>query len=527
QLDACGWDHAFNFQLDIQAPMYQAVYDSGQILAECCDPHMPPTCSQSGPASARGENEPANCNGGQSDGGCDGETDGSAEAPVVNSSDPNIKVGPLGSGVERWVNAESPLAYRIGFENIPEATAPAAFVRIEDPLPETLAPGSFRLGTIQIGDTLIEVPDGLLSYQATVDLTSTRGVLLEITAGVDAGRTPPTAFWIFRSIDPLTGAPPADPNLGFLPPNDDSGAGQGWVGFTIRPASDIQHLDVITNAAEITFDANEPIITDAVFNTIDSIAPMSTLDPLPLVVAPGTAVPVTFRGTDDDTGSGLAGIRVLVSDEGNAYDSLVGFVQSESTTFIGEPGHVYRFASQAVDHARNYEPLMTYDDLVIAIPGVALDPSSDSGITGDLVTNDSTPLLIVTGAPNGNATITIEGVGRASRAEIGIGPDGKGIWQPETPLQDGDHNVTVTSGGVSHVTLLTVDTLPPAITQWAFVTDHGPAGTAMDVIPAGGAYAEPRIDAPSRLRTAIDPADRATDLAAILQPTLIGISEDG
>ena len=61
------------------------------------------------------------------------------------SHDPNEMIGPTGYGPERFVPARSPLFYRINFENLPEATAPAQRIYITDVLPPELDPRTVRL----------------------------------------------------------------------------------------------------------------------------------------------------------------------------------------------------------------------------------------------------------------------------------------------------------------------------------------------------------------------------------------------
>lgn len=63
------------------------------------------------------------------------------------------------------------------------------------------------------------------------------------------------------------GAAPTDPGIGFLPPNNGT-SGQGFVTFTIKAKEDTPHLAVIHANASIFFDANEPIDTPDIFNTV-------------------------------------------------------------------------------------------------------------------------------------------------------------------------------------------------------------------------------------------------------------------
>lgn len=67
-----------------------------------------------------------------------------------------------------------------------------------------------------------------------------------------------------------TGEAPSDPNIGFLPPNNGT-TGQGFVTFTIYPDDDASNLAVIDAEASIVFDANEPINTPPIFNTVSIV----------------------------------------------------------------------------------------------------------------------------------------------------------------------------------------------------------------------------------------------------------------
>lgn len=66
-----------------------------------------------------------------------------------------------------------------------------------------------------------------------------------------------------------TGQPPVDPGIGFLPPNMENGTdGEGFVTYSVRPRSSSKTYDVIQAEARIVFDNNDPIDTEAIFNTV-------------------------------------------------------------------------------------------------------------------------------------------------------------------------------------------------------------------------------------------------------------------
>jgi len=304
-----------------------------------------------------------------------------------NGVDPNEKAAPGGSGADRWIARDStPVLYRIDFENLPEATAPAALVTIRDELDPNLDPTTVRLGDIRFGDISIDVPDNRIAYQERLDLTATLGVLVDVTGGVDAANG--EVFWILRAIDPATGELPTSAFLGFLPPEDGTGRGQGYVEFTVLPRAETPSGAVIRNDAEIVFDFNEPIITNEVFNTIDADDPTSMMASLP-VEMPTTAIPLAWAGDDPQPGSGLAGFTVYASESGGPFTPVVGFSQGFGSLYEGRGGATYEFYSVARDNAGNIEEAPEAPD---AITMVALQAP------GELAVSNTTSTTFVLGA---------------------------------------------------------------------------------------------------------------------------------
>ncbi len=412
--------------------------------------------------------------------------------------DPNEKAGPSGFGAERWISNAS-IPYRIYYENLPTATAPASLVTITDDLSPDLIAGSFRLGHIQIFDRTIEIPPNRISYSTTVDLRATRGVLLEIVAGVDASTSPPRAFWTLQSIDPATGLPPVTGDLGFLPPNDETGRGEGYVEFTIRPRTSVATGTVITNDATIIFDNNEPIRTNIVSNTIDAEAPVSAALPLPAASDPGEVI-VNIAAGDMPGGSGLAGSRLFVSRDGGAYQPVSSLSFDQQAAALLESGHVYRFVTQATDNAGNIESLPGTPDAITTTLAIGLSPSSDTGIPGDGLTNDRTPTLAFVGPPGTTIDIRLTGP-REIEAVVPCGPDGRGTFTvPDAlTLPDGVYAVSITSGEVSAGATIAIDTTPPVIDRWQSIATHSEVGDATITMFSGQGI-EPRGSGVARLR---------------------------
>ena len=75
--------------------------------------------------------------------------------------------------------------------------------------------------------------------------------------------------WRMRSADPETDQFPSDPLAGFLPVNDATHNGEGYVSFRARPKPGLANNTSVTNTASIVFDTNAPIATNTVTNTIE------------------------------------------------------------------------------------------------------------------------------------------------------------------------------------------------------------------------------------------------------------------
>jgi len=189
----------------------------------------------------------------------------------VISRDPNEKVGPAGIGEQRYVPVSEALPYEIYFENVATAAAPAQEVVVTDTLDPDLDWTTFRLTEIAWGDQIIALPQDAAEYSTRVTVEDYRpGVKkswwVDISVEVDAvsGRV----RWTFRIRDPETGELPVDPLAGFLPPDDETGRGEGHIGFTILPRASDPIGTILTNQASIVFDVNQPIVTNEVKNIV-------------------------------------------------------------------------------------------------------------------------------------------------------------------------------------------------------------------------------------------------------------------
>lgn len=312
----------------------------------------------------------------------DGDDDGDT-TEHRGSMDPNDILGPAGYGDEKWVGVNDALPYTVRFENDPNlATAPAQVVRVTQTLDGDLDPRTFRLGDFGFGDTVVDVPDDRAFYQTRLDLRDTRGVFLDVVAGVNVAAA--EVFWEFRSVDPATGDTPANPLVGFLPPNTD-GSGQGFAAYTVKARKTAETGARVDAQARIVFDVNEPIDTPAIFNTIDARPPAA---PAPAAAAPAegaTGIPVTWAANDDADGVGVRDYTVYVTDvtgaagtSGFAAAAVAGgepvvWLRDTAATggvYYGLPGHTYVFTAVARDFAGNTAAAPT-DSAPVTVPGSA------------------------------------------------------------------------------------------------------------------------------------------------------------
>ena len=152
-----------------------------------------------------------------------------------------------------------------------KATAPAQEVFITDTFDPNLDWSTFQVAEIAFSDHLMAVSEGPGGFYAQVVVPDYRAEedqswWVEITAEIDyqTGQV----IWTFRTLDPVTGELPEDPLAGFLPPNDETGRGEGHVVFSIKPKAGIPIGTRLTNSASIVFDTNDPIETNEVWNTV-------------------------------------------------------------------------------------------------------------------------------------------------------------------------------------------------------------------------------------------------------------------
>ncbi len=310
---------------------------------------------------------------------------------VAWALDPNEKTAPAGGGTNHYVVADGVLSYRIEFENDPQATAPAQYVSITDDLDGDLDWTSLEWSELAFGDVFIPVPPGYRDFSIDQPIQyEGRDLMVQVRAGLDleSGRLQV----VFSTMDPVTGLPPGV-LLGFLPPEDGTGRGQGYVSYKVRPKAGLPSGTVITNVAQINFDFTQTIETDQLDehdpgkgvdpskqarNTLDAASPVSEVRALP-VVSPLPNFTVAWEARDEVNGSGVAGVDLFVSTNGGAWTLWLSMASGTEAAFSGSPGVRYSFYSVAHDRAGHVEAAPEGADATTTVAAGVVLRVADSG----------------------------------------------------------------------------------------------------------------------------------------------------
>jgi uncharacterized repeat protein (TIGR01451 family) len=302
------------------------------------------------------------------------ETGDEGDSDGLSSGDPNDKIT-VGTGAEGWVQPGTVLEYTIHFENMATADLPAQEVVVTDFLDENLDWSTFQPRTFMFNHTTVTVPGEMQNFTGRAFVaTDSNPVDVGVTLDVTTGRV----SWTMRSIDPVTRDLPEDPFAGFLPPNNETNDGQGELTFSIKTKPGLADGTAITNKARIVFDVNEPIDTNAVVNTIDGAAPVSTVGVLPTYYGK-TSIPLTVDTSD--AGSGIALIHVFAAVDNGPLNEWGVFGPEDTIIYPGAYGHRYSFAVMASDHAGNSEqqPTSAIRTVELVDPAETLTQILDAG----------------------------------------------------------------------------------------------------------------------------------------------------
>ncbi|MFU8861928.1 MAG: T9SS type A sorting domain-containing protein [Cyclonatronaceae bacterium] len=282
----------------------------------------------------------------------------------VFSWDPNQKVGPIGGGTGEYLAETGRFYYRIDFENLEEATAPAYRVVITDTLSAVFDP-------------------------ETVVLEG------ESHPGFEFTRTGNILRWEIVGIE--------------LVPNVNPPEGEGWVAFSVDAYPGQESGTVFENRATIVFDLNPPIMTNTHINILDNLPPVTVMEALPERVVTDTLI-IHFNSDDRFNGSGVDNVVVFGSRNGGGF-TQVGISDTSFARIPVRDGSwsFYALASDKVGNAEFIQPSLVTTEVVTP---TSIDDSGEHPLTWSLGANYPNPFNPVTIIPytmqqGGEVSITL------------------------------------------------------------------------------------------------------------------------
>ena len=310
--------------------------------------------------------------------------------------------GPFGEGLDQFVPAGKALPYTLQFENASSASTYVSELRVVTKLDSDLDLRTFRLGDMKLGNISVHIPDQRGAFQGDFDFQQSKGFLLRVTAGIDL--LTGTATWLFQAIDPKTGEVLQDSQKGFLAPNNATGAGAGYVGWSAAAKSDAATGTIINANARVITNNAPPHESGTTTHTVDSVAPTTTLT-FNRLSATSSDYQVKWKSTDDSGGSGVKHVTVYVATDSGDFAIWQRQSTASEAVYNGSAGHTYTFIALATDNAGNQEqpPLGTSapDDGTTtnlgALPSVPNSTESDPPVApAPVVVPPASPLFVQT-----------------------------------------------------------------------------------------------------------------------------------
>jgi RHS repeat-associated protein len=269
--------------------------------------------------------------------------------------DPNALIGPAGYGAQGFIQPGGAWSYTVDFEN--DGSAPALDVTVTQQLDPNLDWSTFQLGSFGFGSMSVIIPPGLTQYQTTVAYKNSDGTPLNVQVAINFNVQTGLLTATFTSLDPNTSEAPTGSADGFLPPDNSSHVGEGFVGYTIQPKSGLTTGAAINQRASVVFDTEASLNTDPALNTIDIGPVTSSVNTLPAITN-GVNFTVSWSGSDNG-GSGIASYTIDVSVNGGPFTPWLINTTQTSASYTGVVGDTYSFYSVAADHVGNEQPMPT------------------------------------------------------------------------------------------------------------------------------------------------------------------------
>ena len=213
-------------------------------------------------------------------------TSGGGRSLAVASFDPNDIYGYLSDAGSKFIaDSVAKVNYTIEFENDTAfAQAAAHTVVIKDTLDsryfdlKTFLPAGIKIGEREAfldEREDVKTESGVTSFVKTIDMRPEIYAIAQVEGTYSQATG--IAEWRFTSLDPMTMEPTDDIMQGILPVNYDGTSGIGEVMFEIGVKANKGDGAQIANRAGIVFDYEEAILTPTWVNTVDAVAPASTI----------------------------------------------------------------------------------------------------------------------------------------------------------------------------------------------------------------------------------------------------------
>jgi hypothetical protein len=279
---------------------------------------------------------------------------------IVNSLDPNIKIGYKGYGNNNHTTQiPKELYYEIHFENDSSASAPVQKLIILDTLNKDMFDiKSVVFSELALSDDIIQFNGYNREINKIYDINTSNNYKLDVKASVDTASGVLSCTVI--AIDKYTGTiEQLGPFEGFLPPNKDGQNGNGYLSFYVNRLDGVEQ---ISNEAGIIFDNNERILTPPWNILKDEIAPTSELFATLDTVA--KQINIEWQGEDNTNGSGVYDYTIYWSTDNTTFNPLLtsSTLTEYSLNLINKPS--YYFYSIASDAVGNREEKEEYDDMI-------------------------------------------------------------------------------------------------------------------------------------------------------------------
>ena len=227
-----------------------------------------------------------------------------------------------------------------------------------------------------------------------------------------------------------------------------------------------------------------PLSPGLASGTMDFTPPTSTVSALAASM-PSASFTVSWSGSDNAGGSGIAGYNVYVSDNGGQYTPWITGSTATSATFNGHNGHSYGFFSVAADKAGNVQATpaaaeATTTVSVRVVTSTALAASARTIVPGQTVTFTAT----VSGAASGGVVTFKDG----AKFLATVGLQGGVATFATAALGLGSHSITASFGGLGAVLASLSSPVLESIVTAALEADPYTAGaTALYVGGSTGA----------------------------------------